>query len=91
MLVKNLINNAIRYGGERRCRVDVSVQRRDGHAEIVVVHDGPGIPVVERARVIDRLPGQREGRGGQRARTGDRPDRRREPRRQHHAFRPDRW
>ncbi|WP_342049776.1 MULTISPECIES: sensor histidine kinase [unclassified Cupriavidus] len=54
MLVKNLIDNAIRYGGAG-CRVDVSVRRLDGHAEIEVADDGPGIPESERARVFDRF------------------------------------
>nr|WP_315596003.1 HAMP domain-containing sensor histidine kinase [uncultured Cupriavidus sp.] len=54
MLVKNLIDNAIRYGG-RGCRIDVSVRRGDDHVEIEVADDGPGIPESERSRVFDRF------------------------------------
>lgn len=54
MLVKNLIDNAIRYGG-KGCRIDVSVRRGDDIVEIEVADDGPGIPESERSRVFDRF------------------------------------
>lgn len=54
MVVKNLIENAIRYGGQG-CRIDVSVRRGDDHVEIEVADDGPGIPESERTRVFDRF------------------------------------
>lgn len=54
MLVKNLIDNAIRYGG-RGCRIDVSVRRGDDHVVIEIADDGPGIPEAERSRVFDRF------------------------------------
>lgn len=52
MLVKNLVENAIRYappGG----RVDVSVLPGEGSAELIVEDNGPGIPEHERERVFD--------------------------------------
>jgi two-component system OmpR family sensor kinase len=57
-LLRNLIDNALRYGGDGG-RVDVSVE--DGgsadapRAELAVTDSGPGIPPEERARVIDRF------------------------------------
>jgi two-component system OmpR family sensor kinase len=58
-LVRNLIDNAIRYtpaGGEVRLALF-----RDGGAAAIVVEDtGPGIPAADRGRVFDRffrLPG----------------------------------
>lgn len=52
MLVKNLVENAIRYtppGGQ----VDVSVLAGEGSAELIVEDSGPGIPEHERERVFD--------------------------------------
>ena len=51
-LVKNLIENAIRYspfGGQ----VDVSVQSDPGEIILIVEDTGPGIPLSERQRVFD--------------------------------------
>ena len=51
-LIKNLVDNAIRYtpaGG----RVDMSVTMTDGRAVLRVQDTGPGIAVVERDRVFD--------------------------------------
>lgn len=52
MLVKNLVDNAIRHsphGG----RVDVQVLPGEGGVDLVVDDTGPGIPEAERARVFD--------------------------------------
>ncbi len=51
-VVKNLIDNAIRYTPEGG-RVDLSVGVSDGQAELRVRDNGPGIPSAERARVFD--------------------------------------
>lgn len=51
-VVKNLVDNAIRYtpkGG----RVDLSVVILEGKAELCVQDSGPGIPLAERDRVFD--------------------------------------
>ena len=52
MLVKNLVENAIRYiptGG----RVDLSVDSSPGQASLVISDTGPGIAETERERVFD--------------------------------------
>jgi two-component system OmpR family sensor kinase len=57
VLVRNLLDNAIRYSPEGG-QVDVSVELRDGaqpRAVLVVADDGPGIPPSERDRVFDRF------------------------------------
>lgn len=51
-LIKNLVDNAIRYtpaGG----RVDLSVGVSQGKAELRIQDSGPGIPPAERGRVFD--------------------------------------
>jgi two-component system, OmpR family, sensor kinase len=57
-LLRNLVDNAVRYGGEG-ARVDVSVQAAgggaDARAELAVTDSGPGIPAAERSRVFDRF------------------------------------
>ncbi|MFT3717434.1 sensor histidine kinase [Pseudorhodoferax sp.] len=51
-LVKNLVDNAIRYTPE--CgRVDLSVGLSQGHAVLRIQDTGPGIALAERARVFD--------------------------------------
>ncbi|AZS77757.1 two-component sensor histidine kinase [Achromobacter spanius] len=51
-LVKNLVDNAIRYTPEGG-RVDLSVGASEGKAELRVQDSGPGIPQAERDRVFD--------------------------------------
>ena len=57
-LLRNLIDNAVRYGGEGS-RVDVSVEEDRSAAaprvQLAVTDSGPGIPPEERARVLDRF------------------------------------
>lgn len=51
-VVKNLVDNAIRYtpdGG----RIDLSVSIADGRATLQIKDSGPGIPMGERERVFD--------------------------------------
>jgi signal transduction histidine kinase len=53
--VGNLIDNALKYVGERGS-VNVEVQSRaDGAVEIGVVDDGPGIPDAEKPKVAQRF------------------------------------
>src|SRR5262249_50766800 len=52
--VANLVDNAIKYGGEGG-RVAVEVARNDGGAVIAVVDDGPGIPDDECQHVFKRF------------------------------------
>ena len=65
MLVKNLIDNALRYtppGG----RVDVSFRRHAGGVDFIVDDSGPGIPKPERERVFHafyRILGSGEATG----------------------------
>ncbi|CAN5869775.1 ATP-binding protein [soil metagenome] len=50
-IVRNLVDNAIRYtpiGGQ----VDLSVTTADGRAVLRIQDNGPGIPVVERTKVL---------------------------------------
>lgn len=63
MLVKNLIDNAIRYGGEGS-RVDVSVRRHDGQVEIEVA-DALGLQPFRHVdtRVVAQLVDQGAGVG----------------------------
>ncbi|HDR9283079.1 TPA: two-component sensor histidine kinase, partial [Burkholderia vietnamiensis] len=51
-MVKNLVDNAIRYTPEGG-RVDLSVSRERGHVLLSVKDTGPGIPLPERERVFD--------------------------------------
>jgi two-component system OmpR family sensor kinase len=51
-VVKNLVDNAIRYTPEGG-RIDLSVGGADGKAELRIQDNGPGIPLAERHRVFD--------------------------------------
>jgi len=53
-MLANLVDNAIRYtpaGG----RIDVDVRQTDGWVVFVVADNGPGIPALERQRVLQRF------------------------------------
>jgi len=50
----NLVHNAIEYS-QRGGRVTVRTGRRDGQPVIEVEDDGPGIPLAERERVLERF------------------------------------
>lgn len=54
MLIKNLVDNAIRYGAPGG-RVDLSVRRDGGEVVIEVADTGPGIPEAARQRVFERF------------------------------------
>jgi signal transduction histidine kinase len=64
-LVRNLVENAQRYGGGTP--IEVSVRREDGCAVLDVIDHGPGVPDTERQRIFEpfyRLAGASEsGRG----------------------------
>jgi len=51
-VVKNLVDNAIRYTPEGG-RVDLSVEVSDAYAELRIQDNGPGISLAERQRVFD--------------------------------------
>lgn len=51
-MVKNLVDNAIRYTPEGG-RVDLSVSVTEGYAMLHIQDTGPGIPLAERERVFD--------------------------------------
>lgn len=52
LAVDNLLDNAARHGGPH---VRVAEERGDGHLDIVVEDDGPGIAVDEREAVVERF------------------------------------
>jgi two-component system OmpR family sensor kinase/two-component system sensor histidine kinase QseC len=54
ILARNLIDNAVRYGG-RGGRVQVQVGGDEAAVVVRVDDSGPGIPVAERSRVFDRF------------------------------------
>ena len=61
--IANLIDNAIKYGdggfasGGAGSRPEIAVQAetKGGNAEIVVTDRGPGVPLADRGRVLDRF------------------------------------
>jgi len=64
-LLRNLIDNAMRYGPPER-EIRVTVRPENGHGLAIVEDAGPGIPPEERERVFDRfyrLYGDSEGCG----------------------------
>jgi len=54
MLLRNLIDNAVKYTPEGG-RVDVGLVKRADAVELRVDDSGPGLPEAERARVLDRF------------------------------------
>lgn len=54
MLLRNLIDNAVKYTPEGG-RVDIGLVKRPDAVELRVDDSGPGLPEAERARVLDRF------------------------------------
>lgn len=54
VLLRNLIDNALRYGAEGG-RIDIAVDDFGDAVELSVSDRGPGIPIEERERVFDRF------------------------------------
>lgn len=54
ILLRNLIDNAIRYSSENG-HIDVRVYNNSGHVLLSVEDTGPGVPNEERARIFDRF------------------------------------
>ena len=54
ILLSNLLDNALRYT-PRGGRIDVAVERDNGHATLIVTDTGPGIALEARERVFDRF------------------------------------
>ncbi len=52
LLIDNLIQNAIRHGGDR---VTVGLERDHGTLLLTVADNGPGVPVAERGRIFERF------------------------------------
>lgn len=54
--VSNLVENAIKYAGGGGSRIHLSAQKgQRGRVRIFVADDGPGIPVFDRERVLERF------------------------------------
>ncbi|MFN8160600.1 MAG: PAS domain S-box protein [Solirubrobacterales bacterium] len=53
-VVSNLLSNAAKFTPARG-RIDVSLRRRDGEAELSVADTGAGIPATDRSKVFERL------------------------------------
>jgi signal transduction histidine kinase len=67
MVLSNLIFNAVKYVPENRTpQVEISAQQSDGHVEISVVDNGPGIPPQFREKIFqpfERLHRDQSGTG----------------------------
>ncbi|HOF31455.1 MAG TPA: ATP-binding protein, partial [Burkholderiaceae bacterium] len=67
-LVRNLLENARRYGGAAgTAGITVIVGREGGNAVLQVCDRGPGVPPAQRERIFEpfyRLPGASEREGG---------------------------
>ena len=51
-VLQNLVDNAVRHAGSA---VELAAEADDGHARLVVLDDGPGLPPEERERVFERF------------------------------------
>ncbi|MFW7346179.1 MAG: ATP-binding protein [Pigmentiphaga sp.] len=54
ILVRNLVDNAVRYGG-RDAHIAVACRREAGGVLLTVADDGPGVPESEYRRIFDRF------------------------------------
>jgi signal transduction histidine kinase len=66
-MLRNLLENARRYGGGTSIEASVAPLDAAGGARVRVADRGPGVPAEERERIFEpfyRAPGSREGTGG---------------------------
>ncbi len=61
-LVRNLVDNALKYGGDRP-RLRLELKADAAGANLCIDDAGPGIPASERERVFDRFHRREPGRG----------------------------
>jgi two-component system OmpR family sensor kinase len=61
-VLDNLVDNAIRYRGDRPARIEFRLERRGGQVELQAIDQGLGIPKDRIGRVFDRF--YRAGQGG---------------------------
>lgn len=62
ILVRNLLDNAVRYSGEH-ARIEIACGADDGTAWLVVRDNGPGVPAEERERIFERFFRGSQGNG----------------------------
>jgi signal transduction histidine kinase len=66
-MVRNLLENAKRYGGESDLGIELALSQTADHIGIRVSDHGPGVPAQFRERIFEpfyRLPGASERTGG---------------------------
>lgn len=66
-MVRNLLENAKRYGAESDLGIELALTQTDDHIGIRVSDHGPGVPEEFKARIFEpfyRLPGSSERTGG---------------------------
>ena len=66
-MVRNLLENAKRYGGESDPGIELALSQTADHTGIRVSDHGPGVPALFRERIFEpfyRLPGASERTGG---------------------------
>lgn len=66
-MVRNLLENAKRYGGESDLGIELALSQSASHTFIRVTDHGPGVPEAYRERIFEpfyRLPGTSERTGG---------------------------
>ncbi|MDH3249348.1 MAG: GAF domain-containing sensor histidine kinase [Acidimicrobiia bacterium] len=51
-IIRNLLTNAVRYGGPT---ITLETHRRDDSCRLLVVDDGPGVPIAEREHIFERF------------------------------------
>ncbi len=61
-ILHNLIDNAMRYGANAAPSITVAVHHRDGHVELTVTDNGPGLPPAEAKRLHSRWAQGEAGR-----------------------------
>lgn len=59
----NLLENALRHGGSRLTRIDVSITRKDGSVDLIFANDGVSIPAFRKEEIFRRGIGESTGLG----------------------------
>jgi signal transduction histidine kinase len=51
-IIRNLLDNAIKYSNKQRCKITIEVDSQDDYYQISVTDNGPGIPIEHQEKIF---------------------------------------
>jgi signal transduction histidine kinase len=51
-VVRNLLDNAVKYSNKERCKITIEVEQRPDHCQVAFRDNGPGIPPEHQEKIF---------------------------------------